>query len=91
MPEYTYRNATVEAYRFPSASLTEQEAYASFCGGRVRGTCLPPEDRIVQIDTPFGELEARVGDWIVRLSQDYYICVTDTMFHNLFAECDRVG
>jgi hypothetical protein len=44
------------------------EYAASFSGGRIRGTKLPREDRIVQFDRQYGEEEARVGDFIVKFS-----------------------
>lgn len=63
-------------------------ALEQWCGGSIRGVVLPPEDRVLQIQTLEGEREARVGDWIIRsIKGEFYPCKAD-----IFAESyDPVG
>lgn len=54
------------------------ENLASWCGGLFRGTKLPAKDRVIRIDTLEGEMEASVGDWIIRgVKGEHYPCKPD--------------
>jgi len=59
---------------------------AAWCGGQVRGIRLPLKDQIIQWydqGWEMGDLEARVGDWIVRFG-GRFSAYDDKAFHATF-------
>lgn len=65
----------VEAKCFNSHDLLSQEELATWCGGKLCGTALPFQDRVIRIETLEGEMEASYGDWIIRGVQgEHYPC-----------------
>lgn len=59
MPKFRKKPVVVEARRFTVGTWDEQERLADWCGGKLRGMMLDPRDRIIQIQTLEGEMEAR--------------------------------
>jgi uncharacterized protein YecA (UPF0149 family) len=74
----------VEALRFDATDTAQQEAMADWCNGRLRGMRLTPEDRIIQMDGPHGEIEASFGDWIVREASGEFRVLTDAAVRLLY-------
>jgi hypothetical protein len=74
----------VEALRFDVTETAQQEAMADWCNGRLRGMLLAPEERIIQMDGPDGEIEASLGDWIVRETSGKFRVLTDAAVRLLY-------
>lgn len=48
-------------------TVDNMEEVERMCNGRIRGTKLPPKERIVQFDSIWeGEKEIKVDDWLIR-------------------------
>ena len=78
MPNFRKKPIVVEARRFNQKSLVEQEAIADWCFGLLRGYRLEPEQRIIQIQTLEGEIDASYGDWIIKgIMGEFYPCKPD--------------
>lgn len=73
----------IEARQFVEASLEDQQALASWCRGRLRGTKIPAADRVIQIDIHEVECEAQVGDWIVYVKGHFFI-LPEPQFNIMF-------
>jgi hypothetical protein len=68
----------IEARQFTKDELHVQLDVAEWCNGMLRGTMLPAEQRFIQIYTLEGEMEARVGDWIIKgVRGEFYPCMPD--------------
>lgn len=75
---YRKKPVVIEARRFDATSLHDQEQLADWCGGRLRGTKLAANERVIQIDTLEGEIEASFGDWIIKgVKGEFYPCKPD--------------
>ena len=83
MALYRKKPIVIEARRFDleaskqAGTLREgwMTALERWCGGSIRGTRLIPEDRLLQIYTPEGEMNARVGDWIIKgVNGEFFVC-----------------
>lgn len=60
------------------------EELAAWCHGAIRGTLLPPQERIIQFyNHEDGEQEASVGDWIMRRSNGTFIRHSDKEMREL--------
>ena len=69
---YRKKPVIIEARQLCTYNMEHIE---DWCGGRIRGTKLPVQDRIIQIDTLEGEMEAKIGDWIIKgLKGEFYPC-----------------
>jgi hypothetical protein len=78
MPKFRMKPLIVEARQFTLADAKQPESIEAWCNGRVRGTKLPAAERIIQIDTLEGEMEGKVGDWIIRgVKGEFYPCKPD--------------
>lgn len=78
MAKFRKKPIVIEANRFDATSLAKQEVLADWCNGKLRGTKLEPEDRVIQIETLEGEIEASFGDWIIRgVKGEFYPCKPD--------------
>jgi len=78
MPKFRKKPVVIEAKPFDSIVMAEQNRLAEWCGGSLRGTRLPPQDRIIQIPTLEGEMEANFGDWIIKgVKSEFYPCKPD--------------
>lgn len=78
MPKFRKKPVVVEARQFKVGTWEEQERLADWCGGKLRGMMLEPKYRIIQIQTLEGEMEAGVGDWIIRgVKGEHYPCKND--------------
>jgi hypothetical protein len=75
---YRKKPVVIEARQLVATDVAVMERIADWCGGRLRGYKLPLEQRIVQIDTLEGEMEASVGDWIIKgVKGEFYPCKPD--------------
>lgn len=73
---------TVEAVRY---TVENAEALERWCNGRLRGTRLPPEERIIQFDDLDGhENVCEIGDWVVKRPDGRFARFTDAEFHANF-------
>lgn len=78
MPYYRKKPVVIEARKFDAVTIRDGEDLAAWCGGRLRGTRLAADDRIIQIDTREGEMEAKWGDWIIKgVKGEFYPCKPD--------------
>ncbi|MCH4543176.1 hypothetical protein [Ochrobactrum sp. A-1] len=78
MALFRKKPVVVEARKFDAVYLNEQEQLADWCGGRLRGVKLHVQDRVIQIDTLEGEIEASFGDWIIKgVKGEFYPCKPD--------------
>ena len=78
MPFFRKKPVVVEAVRFNTEEYHAQLELADWCGGRLRGIRLPPRERVIQIDTMEGEMEASFGDWIIKgVKGEFYPCKPD--------------
>ena len=69
------RPVIIEAMRVGERTL---ESVANWCGGSVKGVRLPPDMRVIDIQTLEGEMRANVGDWIIRgIKGEFYPCNPD--------------
>lgn len=69
---------TIEARRFDQESLTDQETLAIWCRGKLAGTYLPYDQRVILIPTLEGEMETSWGDWIIKgIKGEFYPCKPD--------------
>ena len=59
-----YRKKPIVIY---AEQLTEKnlENLENWCGGSIKGTALPRNERVIDILTLEGEMRARIGDWII--------------------------
>lgn len=75
MPMYRTRYPEIEARQLSPDNLEQIEAW---CGGSVKGILLPRKQRVIDIQTPDGEMRADVGDYIVKDSKGgFYPCKPD--------------
>jgi hypothetical protein len=81
MSLYMRRAAKVEAYRVTSYNI---DHLASWCGGAVKGTKLPPEQREIELICRSDEQRAKVGDWIVK--EWGFEIMTDQRFQAIYVE-----
>lgn len=78
MPSFRKKPIVIEARRFLCDTTADQQHIADWCGGKLRGMKLPLSERIIQIDTLEGEIEARYGDWIIKgIKGEFYPCKAD--------------
>jgi hypothetical protein len=55
-----------------------QDTIAAWCGGAVKGMSLPYSERVIAIQTLEGEMQAKVGDWIIcGVKGEFYPCKPD--------------
>lgn len=60
--------------------LTEDNLYTmeTWCNGSIKGTKLPKNQRVIHIQTLEGEMEANIGDWIIKgVKGEFYPCRAD--------------
>lgn len=54
------------------------EGIEAWCGGAIKGTRLPPEQRCIDIQTLEGEMRAEMGDWVIKgVKGEFYPCKPD--------------
>ena len=78
----------VDAVQF---TLEEAEAInpiQEWSGGSVRGTFLDAKDRVVQFQTLSGEVEAEVGDWIVKYPNGETFVYTPKSFKSTYRKIE---
>lgn len=78
---YLLKTGIVDARRL---NVDNIRAVEMWCGGSIKGTSLPPEDRCIDVQTSYGEVRADIGDWIVHLYGDLYIKLDDIDFNKVF-------
>lgn len=78
MAKFRKKPVVIEARHFDATNLHDQEALANWCGGLLRGTKLPADERVIRIGTLEGEIEASHGDWIIKgVKGEFYPCKPD--------------
>lgn len=78
MPKFRKKPVVIEARLFDQVLIIDQERLADWCNGKLRGITLEPEQRVIQIQTLEGEIEASYGDWIIRgVKGEFYPCKPD--------------
>lgn len=78
MPNFRKKPVVVEARQFNQCTTKEQHELADWCFGLLRGISLDPEQRVIQIQTLEGEIEASYGDWIIKgVKGEFYPCKPD--------------
>lgn len=72
MTTFIKKSQVVEARRLTADNMCELEVW---CGGSIKGTRLPLEERVIDIQTLEGERRACIGDWIIQGSEgEFYPC-----------------
>ena len=65
----------IEAMQIKPENLAYLEKW---CGGAIKGTMLPIEERVIAIQTLEGEMTAQMGDWIIcGVKGEFYPCKPD--------------
>jgi hypothetical protein len=89
MPARRFRKkpVVIEAWQFDLdasrqadtlANSVGRTALEAWCGGSILGITIPAEQRVMHIQTLEGEMEAHVGDWIIRgVKGEFYPCKPD--------------
>lgn len=76
--KFRKKPVVIEARCFNLSAATEMKEIEDWCGGSVKGTALPAEERVIHIQTLEGEMEGKVGDWIIRgVKGEFYPCKPD--------------
>lgn len=76
--KFRKKPVVIEARRFDSGCTDDQEVLARWCNGSLRGMSLPAMNRVIQIQTLEGEVEASFGDWIIKgVKGEFYPCKPD--------------
>lgn len=74
MPHFKKLPVVIEAHYF-AAEDSQQRMVEAWCGGSIKGTRLPIEERVIHIQTLEGEMEGKVGDWIIKgVAGEFYPC-----------------
>lgn len=76
--KFRKKPVVIEARRFEANEIHEQFEVADWCNGKLRGTMLSADLRVIQINTLEGEMDAYVGDWIIKgVKGEFYPCKPD--------------
>jgi len=76
--KFRKKPVVIEARRFEASEIHEQFEVADWCNGKLRGTMLSADLRVIQIYTLEGEMDAYVGDWIIKgVKGEFYPCKPD--------------
>ena len=88
MPQkFRKKPVVVEARQFKCDNTDAQENLADWCRGKLRGYKLPLSERVIQIETLEGEMEAKHGDWIIKgVKGEFYPCRPD-IFDATYEAC----
>ena len=69
---YRKKPVVVEAIRLTTRNI---EFVEGWCKGQIRGYKLPENERVVQIQTLEGEVEAKIGDYVIKgIKGEFYPC-----------------
>lgn len=75
MPYYRKKPVVIEARELTVDNLEELEAW---CKGSIKGTKLPREQRVIDIQTLEGEMRAEIGNYIIKgVKGEFYPCRAD--------------
>ncbi len=100
MPFFRKKPVAIEARRFdleasqdidrlrdPRRICVGQTPLEQWCDGSIRGVCLPPEARLLEVRTLEGDYAAAsVGDWIVEGVKGEFYPVKPAIFEALYDE-----
>ena len=76
--KFRKKPVVIEAWQFTVIDANNPTAIEWWCGGKVRGMTLYPQDRVIQIQTLEGKIEGSVGDWIIKgVKGEFYPCKPD--------------
>ena len=68
----------IKAWQFDEIAAAGYSDLEAWCGGSVKGTALPVRERVIHIQTLEGEMEGKVGDWIIcGIKGEFYPCKPD--------------
>lgn len=80
--KYQLKNPVVEARRFDVLDLGEQDRFAEWCDGNIRGRRLADRERVIRIAQGDGrDVEAEFGDWVILPVDGPAFVVKDEDFH----------
>lgn len=66
---------TVSAIQLTAENMPQVEQW---CNGSIKGTKLPVNERIININTLEGEMTANIGDYIIKgIKGEFYPCKAD--------------
>ncbi len=73
--KFRKKPVVIEAQQLTVDNMNNLEAW---CNGQIKGVKLPPEKRVIDIETLEGEMRADIGDWIIRgIKGEFYPCKPD--------------
>lgn len=73
--KYRKKPVVIEAKQLTVFNLEELEQW---CGGSIKGLRLPAKERVIHIPTLEGEMEAKIGDYIIQgVKGEFYPCKPD--------------
>ena len=73
--KYRKKPVVIEAEQLTIENMSVLEAW---CGGSIKGTKLPINERIIHIQTLEGEMTANIGDFIIQgVKGEFYPCKPD--------------
>lgn len=81
MPKRYRAKTEVEAAKVTVSNMTRVE---DWCKGSIKGTSLPPEERVIEVQTLAGEMTAEIGDYIVKFPQGEFYILTEDTFNSLY-------
>jgi len=65
----------IEAFQLTVENIEDLE---SWCGGSIKGILLSINQRVIDINTPEGEIRANMGDFIIKgIKGEFYPCKPD--------------
>lgn len=72
MPKFRKKPVEIEAHQLTVENINQ---LAHWCKGHVKGTKLPVKDQCIEIQTLEGEMEANIGDYIIKgIENEFYPC-----------------
>jgi len=79
--KYISNPVQIEAIQLSVDNMTDVEFW---CGGSIKGTKLPPEERELEIHTLEGDMRAEIGDYIIRGTEgEFYPCKESVLRGNI--------
>ncbi|MBU0978090.1 MAG: hypothetical protein KKD18_06750 [Nanoarchaeota archaeon] len=73
--KFRKKPVVIEAKRL---SISNMEEIEEWCHGSIKGTSLPIQERVIDIQTLEGEMRAGIGDWIIcGIKGEFYPCKLD--------------
>lgn len=86
-----YRKKSVPIYQANQLRADNLEELRAWCNGSIKGIRYPRHQRVIDIQTSYGEMRAEVGDWILQESDGNFYAIKGAEFHKLYEEIDSSG